>query len=185
MIKEIHTDASERMTKSVAALVDSFKKVRTGRANPAILDGVMVDYYGTPTPIAQVANVIVEDGRSLAINPWEKNLVPQIERAILKSDLGLNPATSGDTIRLPMPALTEETRKDYIKQARAEAEKGRVSIRNIRRDANSTYKDLLKEKEITEDESRGAEDDIQKLTDKFIAQVEALLAEKEKDLMKV
>jgi len=185
MINDIQKDAEERMSKSVAALVDAFKKVRTGRANPAILDGVMVDYYGTPTAITQVANVVVEDGRSLAINPWEKNLVPLIERAILKSDLGLNPATNGDTIRLPMPALTEETRKDYIKQARAEAEKGRVSVRSIRRDANGSIKDLLKEKEITEDESRGAEDTIQKLTDKFIGQVDDLLAEKEKDLMKV
>ena len=185
MINEIHQDAEERMSKSVSALVEAFKKVRTGRANPAILDGVMVDYYGTPTPISQVANIIVEDGRSLAINPWEKPMVQQIEKAILKSDLGLNPATNGDTIRLPMPALTEETRKDYIKQARAEAEKGRVSIRNIRRDANSTFKDLLKEKEITEDESRGAEDQMQKLTDKFVAQVESLLADKEKDLMQV
>jgi len=173
------------MGKSVQSLIEAFKKVRTGRANPAILDGVMVDYYGTPTPISQVANIIVEDGRALAINPWEKNLVPQIERAILKSDLGLNPATNGDTIRLPMPALTEETRKDYIKQARAEAEKGRVSVRNIRRDANGSIKDLLKEKEITEDEARGGEDSIQKLTDKFIAQVDGLLAEKETDLMKV
>jgi len=185
MINEIQKDAEDRMGKSVAALIDAFKKVRTGRANPAILDNVMVDYYGTPTPINQVANVIVEDGRALAINPWEKNLVPQIERAILKSDLGLNPATNGDTIRLPMPALTEETRKDYIKQARAEAEKGRVSVRNIRRDANGSIKDLLKEKEITEDEARGGEDSIQKLTDKFIAQVDGLLAEKETDLMKV
>ncbi|MEC8103837.1 MAG: ribosome recycling factor [Pseudomonadota bacterium] len=185
MINDIQKDAEERMTKSVAALVEAFKKVRTGRANPAILDNVMVDYYGTPTPINQVANVIVEDGRSLAINPWEKNLVPQIEKAILKSDLGLNPATNGDTIRLPMPALTEETRKDYIKQARAEAEKGRVSVRSIRRDANGSVKDLLKEKEITEDESHGAEDAIQKLTDKYIGQVDDLLAEKEKDLMKV
>ena len=185
MIDEIHQDAEERMGKSLQSLVEAFKKVRTGRANPAILDGVMVDYYGTPTPITQVANVIVEDGRSLAISPWEKPMVSVIERAILKSDLGLNPATNGDVIRLPMPALTEETRKDYIKQARGEAEKGRVSIRNIRRDANSTFKELLKEKEITEDEARGAEDDMQKLTNKFIAQVYGLLSEKETDLMKV
>ena len=185
MINEIHKDAEDRMSKSVNALIEAFKKVRTGRANPAILDGVMIDYYGTPTPISQVANVVVEDGRALAINPWEKNLVPQIERAILKSDLGLNPNTNGDTIRLPMPALTEETRKDYIKQARSEAEKGRVSVRNIRRDANGSVKDLLKDKEVTEDEARGAEDQMQKLTDKFIAQIDALLAEKEKDLMKV
>ncbi|MCA6062244.1 ribosome recycling factor [Thalassolituus marinus] len=185
MINDIKNDAEERMGKSVQSLIEAFKKVRTGRANPAILDGVMVDYYGTPTPISQVANIIVEDGRALAINPWEKNLVPQIERAILKSDLGLNPATNGDTIRLPMPALTEETRKDYIKQARAEAEKGRVSVRNIRRDANGSIKELLKEKMISEDEERGGQDQIQKLTDKFIAEVDALLANKEKDLMQV
>ncbi|KZZ45362.1 ribosome recycling factor, partial [Thalassolituus sp. HI0120] len=135
MINEIKQDAEERMTKSVGAMVEAFKKVRTGRANPAILDGVMVDYYGSDTPISQVANIIVEDGRSLAVNPWEKNMIPAIEKAIMKANLGLNPATSGDVIRIPMPPLTEETRKEYIKQARAEAEKGRVSIRNIRRDA--------------------------------------------------
>jgi len=185
MVHDIKKDADERMDKSLQAMLESFKKIRTGRANPAILDGVMVDYYGTPTAISQVANIIVEDGRSLAINPWEKNLVPQIERAILKSDLGLNPATNGDTIRLPMPALTEETRKTYIKQARAEAEKGRVAIRNIRRDANGKAKDLLKEKLISEDELRGSDDQIQKLTDKFIADVDAALATKEKDLMQV
>jgi ribosome recycling factor len=185
MINEIHKDAEDRMTKSVSALMDGLKKVRTGRATPAILDGVMVDYYGTPTEISQVANIMVEDGRSLAINPWEKNLVPLIERAILKSDLGLNPATNGDTIRLPMPALTEETRKNYIKQARAEAEKGRVSVRNIRRDSNGNFKDLLKDKEITEDEQHGAEDQMQKLTDKFISQIDSILADKEKDLMTV
>ncbi|MAK90597.1 MAG: ribosome recycling factor [Oceanospirillaceae bacterium] len=185
MLNDIKKDAQERMGKSVHALIEAFKRVRTGRANPAILDNVMVDYYGNPTPISQVANIIVEDGRALAINPWEKNLVPAIEKAILKSDLGLNPATNGDTIRLPMPALTEETRKDYIKQARSEAEKGRVSVRNIRRDANSTVKDLLKEKEISEDEQRQSEDEIQKLTDKFIAEIDSLLAVKEKDLMQV
>ena len=185
MINEIKQDAEERMTKSVGAMVEAFKKVRTGRANPAILDGVMVDYYGSDTPISQVANIIVEDGRSLAVNPWEKNMIPAIEKAIMKANLGLNPATSGDVIRIPMPPLTEETRKEYIKQARAEAEKGRVSIRNIRRDANGDIKDLLKEKEISEDEQRGGEDQIQKLTDKFIAQVDGLLADKEKDLMQV
>ncbi|KZZ45827.1 ribosome recycling factor [Bacterioplanoides sp.] len=185
MINEIKQDAEERMTKSVGAMVEAFKKVRTGRANPAILDGVMVDYYGSDTPISQVANIIVEDGRSLAVNPWEKNMIPAIEKAIMKANLGLNPATSGDVIRIPMPPLTEETRKEYIKQARAEAEKGRVSIRNIRRDANGDIKDLLKEKEISEDEQRGGEDQIQKLTDKFIAQIDGLLADKEKDLMQV
>lgn len=185
MINDIRKDAEERMVKSVQALMEAFKKVRTGRANPAILDSVMVDYYGTPTPITQVANVIVEDGRALAINPWERNMVPVIERAILKSDLGLNPSTTGDVIRLPMPALTEETRKDYIKQARSEAEKGRVSVRNIRRDANGSIKDLLKDKLVSEDEQRGGEEQIQKLTDKYIAEVDALLAAKEKDLMQV
>ncbi|WP_028294409.1 ribosome recycling factor [Oceanobacter kriegii] len=185
MIEEIKQDADERMQKSIGALLEAFKRVRTGRANPAILDNIKVDYYGTETPVAQAANIIVEDGRTLAINPWEKNMVQVIERAILKSDLGLNPNTSGDTIRLAMPMLTEETRKDFIKQARAEAEKGRVSIRNIRRDANSSIKDLLKEKMISEDEERGGEDQIQKLTDKYIAQVEEHLAQKEKDLMEV
>lgn len=185
MIDEIKKDAEERMVKSVAAMVEAFKRVRTGRANPAILDNVTVDYYGTETPIAQVANVIVEDGRTLAINPWEKQMVPLIEKAILKSDLGLNPATSGDTIRLPMPMLTEETRKEYIKQARSEAEKGRVSVRNIRRDANGSLKELLKEKMISEDEERAGEEQIQKLTDKHIAEIDSLLADKEKDLMQV
>ncbi len=185
MINDIKQDAEERMSKSVAAVVEAFKRVRTGRATPAILDGVSVSYYGVDTPLSQVANIIVEDARTLAITPWEKPMVPEIEKAIMKSDLGLNPATTGDKIRVPMPALTEETRKDYIKQARAEAEKGRVSVRNIRRDANATLKELQKEKEISEDEQRGGEEQIQKITDKFIAQVDDLLADKEKDLMKV
>jgi ribosome recycling factor len=185
MIEDIKKDAQERMKKSVNAMTEAFKKVRTGRANPAILDGIMVDYYGNPTAINQVANIIVEDGRTLAINPWEKPMVGLIEKAILKSDLGITPATNGDTIRVPMPMLTEETRKEYIKQARAEAEKGRVSVRNIRRDANSDIKELLKEKEISEDEERKAEADVQKITDTFIKQVDELLAEKEKDLMQV
>lgn len=185
MLNEIKDDAKDRMQKSVNALIDAFKKVRTGRANPAILDGITIDYYGTETPLSQVANINVEDGRALAVTPWEKHLVPTIEKAIMKSDLGINPSTTGETIRLPMPALTEETRKDYIKQARAEAEKGRVSVRNIRRDANSSIKDLLKEKEISEDEERQGQDQIQQLTDKFIAEIESLLAVKEKDLMQV
>lgn len=185
MINDIKQDAEERMSKSVVAVVDAFKRVRTGRATPAILDGVSVSYYGVDTPLSQVANIVVEDARTLAITPWEKPMVPAIEKAIMKSDLGLNPATSGEKIRLPMPALTEETRKDYIKQARGEAEKGRVSVRNIRRDANATLKELQKEKEISEDEQRGGEEQIQKATDKFIAQIDDLLADKEKDLMKV
>lgn len=185
MINDIKKDAEERMGKSVAAMVEAFKKVRTGRANPAILDGVMVSYYGTDTPISQVANIMVEDGRTLAVSPWEKPMVTEIEKAIMKSNLGLNPSTTGDLIRIPMPALTEETRKDYIKQARAEAEKGRVSIRNIRRDANGDIKELQKDKEISEDEQRSGEEQIQKLTDAFITQVDQLLADKEKDLMQV
>lgn len=185
MINEIKADAEQRMKKTLDALVDAFKKVRTGRASPAILDGITVDYYGSETPLAQVGNVVVEDARTLAINPWEKQLVPEIEKAIYKSDLGLNPTTSGDTIRIPMPPLTEETRKDYIRQARNEAEKSRVSVRNIRRDANGSIKGLAKDKEISEDEERSAEDMIQKLTDSFIQQVDELLAVKEKDLMQV
>lgn len=185
MINDIQKDAQDRMQKSIAAVVEAFKRIRTGRANPAILDDVFVDYYGTQTPINQVANVTVEDGRALAINPWEKNMVTAIEKAILKSHLGLNPATTGDTIRLPMPALTEETRKNYIKQARAEAEKGRVSVRNIRRDANAKLKDLQKDKLISEDELRIGEDSMQKYTDKSINEVDELLAGKEKELMQV
>ena len=185
MINDIKKDADERMKKSVQAMLEAFKRVRTGRANPNILDNVTVSYYGSPTPISQVANIIVEDGRTLGINPWERKMLPEIEKAIMKSDLGLNPITSGDVIRLHMPALTEETRKDFIKLARSEAEKGRVSVRNIRRDANAAIKDLLKDKKISEDDERNGQDQIQKLTDKFIAEVDSLLAAKEKDLMQV
>jgi ribosome recycling factor len=185
MINDIKNDAQERMVKSISAMTDSFKKIRTGRAHPSILDGVMVDYYGSPTQLSQLANINVEDGRCLAIVPWEKPLIPAIEKAIMKSDLGLNPSTTGDKIRVPMPALTEETRKQFIKKARAEAEKGRVSIRNIRRDANGMIKDLLKEKEISEDDDRGGQDQIQKLTNQHITEIDSILAGKEKDLMQV
>lgn len=185
MISDIKKDAEARMKKSLEALETEFKKIRTGRAHPGILDGVMVPYYGVDTPLKQVANVSVEDARTLAITAWEKSLIPQIEKAILKADLGLNPTTSGDTIRVPMPALTEQTRRDMIKRCKAEAEQGRVAIRNIRRDANSMLKDLLKEKEITEDEERKGQDDIQKLTDKYIAEVEEMLKKKEADLLEV
>lgn len=185
MIDDIKNDAQERMVKSIGAMTEAFKKIRTGRAHPSILEGVMVDYYGSPTPLAQLANINVEDGRCLAIVPWEKPLVPAIEKAIMKSDLGLNPSTTGDKIRVPMPALTEETRKQYIKQARAEAEKGRVSVRNIRRDANGMIKDLLKDKEISEDDERRGQDQIQKITDQCVAEIETVLAGKEKDLMQV
>lgn len=185
MINDIKQDAEERMGKAVESVVKNFKKIRTGRANPAIFDSVMVSYYGNDTVLSQVANISVEDGRTLAISPWEKHLVPDIEKAILKSDLGLNPSTTGDTIRVSMPPLTEETRKEFIKQARAESENGKIAIRNIRRDANGDLKSLLKEKELSEDEERGAQDQVQKLTDKYVAEVEKILADKEVDLMKV
>jgi len=185
VINEIKTDAEQRMKKSLESMTTAFAKIRTGRAHPSILDGVSVDYYGTPTPLNQVANVNVEDARTLSIQPWERSMIQAIEKAIMVSDLGLNPSTSGTVIRVPMPALTEETRKNFIRQARAEAENGKVAIRNIRRDANGSFKDLLKEKEITEDEERRAEDDIQKLTDKYVAEADVLLAAKEKDLMQV
>lgn len=185
MINDIKKDAEERMAKSVDVLGTNFNKIRTGRAHPSILDGVSVSYYGNPTPLSQVANISVLDARTLSISPWEKAIVPEIEKAIMKSDLGLNPTTTGELIRVPMPPLTEETRKGFIKQARAEAENARVSIRNVRRDAISTLKDLQKEKEITEDEERKAGDEIQKITDKFIAQVDKALGVKEEDLMEI
>jgi len=185
VIEEIKDDAKSRMAKSLGALDDAFKRVRTGRAHPSLLDSVTVSYYGSDTPLSQVANISVEDGRTLVVSPWEKHLIPDVEKAILKSDLGLNPSTSGDAIRLPMPALTEETRKDLIKTVRGEAENSRVAIRNIRRDANSDLKELLKEKEISEDEESRGLDDIQKITDKFIADIEVKLKTKEEDLMKV
>ena len=185
MIKELKQDAEERMKKSVEVLGANLNKIRTGRAHPSLLDGVRVNYYGTETPLSQVAAINVEDGRTLSVVPWEKNLVPDVEKAIMKSDLGLNPSTAGTVIRIPMPALTEETRKGYIKQARSEAEHGRVSVRNIRRDVLTDIKDLLKDKEISEDEERKAQDDIQKLTDRFIAEIDKLLAAKEADLMEI
>ena len=185
MIDEIKQDAEVSMQKAVEALGSAFGRIRTGRAHPSILDGVMVDYYGSMTPLSQVANVSVDDARTLSVTPWEKNLVPDIEKAIMKSDLGLNPSTAGTVIRLPMPMLTEETRKVFIKQARAEAESSRVSIRNFRRDAISNIKDLLKDKEISEDDDRRAQDDVQKLTDKYVAKVDVLLAAKEVDLMEI
>ncbi|NQV68856.1 MAG: ribosome recycling factor [Pseudohongiella sp.] len=183
MINEIVADAEERMQKSVLSLEDAFKRIRTGRAHPSILDSVMVPYYGTDTPLNQLANVNVEDGRSLIVSPWEKSLIGEIEKAILKSDLGLNPSNNGDILRLPMPALTEETRKEFTKHAKKEAEHARIAIRNIRRDANSDIKGLEKEKEIGEDEQHLAEDSVQKLTDKYIALVETSYLAKEADLL--
>ncbi|SBS27718.1 Ribosome-recycling factor [Marinomonas spartinae] len=185
MINDILKDAEERMAKAVTAVESSFNKIRTGRAHPSILDSVKVNYYGSETPLNQVANITVEDARTLGVSPWESNLVPEIEKAIMKSDLGLNPATNGSLIRIPMPALTEETRRNYFKQAKAEAENGRIAIRNIRRDANGSLKDLVKEKEISEDDERRGQDQVQKVTDKYVALVEERLAAKEKDLMEI
>jgi ribosome recycling factor len=185
VINEIKQDADVSMQKAVEALGSAFGRLRTGRAHPSILDGVMVDYYGSMTPLSQVANVSVDDARTLSVTPWEKNLVPDIEKAIMKSDLGLNPSTAGTVIRLPMPMLTEETRKVFIKQARAEAESSRVSVRNFRRDAISSIKELVKDKEISEDDDRRGQEDIQKLTDKYVAKVDVLLAAKEVDLMEI
>ena len=184
-MENLLTDLTEKMEKSVTALKNAFNKIRTGRANPAILDDINVDYYGNPTPINQTSNISVEEGRSLVISPWDKNLIPEIEKAILSSDLGLNPSTSGDLIRVTMPALTEETRQDYIKQARAEAENSRISIRNIRRDANNSAKDMQQSSEISEDDLRRIEDLIQKETDKFISIVDSDLKNKESDLLEI
>ena len=183
MIDETIADADERMQKSIASLDEAFKRIRTGRAHPDILDSVQVSYYGSDTPLSQLANVTVEEGRSLIISPWEKPMIGEIEKAIMKSDLGLNPSNNGDTIRVPMPPLTEETRKEYTKQAKAEAENARISIRNIRRDANSDFKGLEKEKEISEDEQHRAEDQIQKITDKHIATIDSSFQAKEADLL--
>lgn len=185
MINEIQTDVKSRMAKSVENLERNFAKIRTGRANPSILDGVTVDYYGSEVPISQIANVNVEDARTLTVQPWEAPMVGVVEKAIMKSDLGINPATTGNLIRLPMPILTEERRQDYVKLARSEAEQAKVAIRNIRRDANSDLKSLNKDKEITDDELRGAEDNVQKQTDVFIKQVDGLLAEKESVLLEI
>ena len=185
MINELKADAEQRMAKSLDALRNAFNKIRTGRAHSSLLNGISVDYYGVDTPLSQAASIVVEDSRTLSVTPWEKFLVPEIEKAIMKSDLGLNPSTSGSVIRLPLPALTEETRKSYGKQAKAEAENSRISIRNIRRDILSDVKDLLKDKDISEDEERKAHDDVQKITDRFIARVDDALVVKEKDLMEI
>ena len=185
MINEIKKDAQERMRKSLESLDHAFAKIRTGRAHPSILDSVMVSYYGSDTPLRQVANVIAEDSRTLALTVFDKSMIQAVEKAIMTSDLGLNPATAGTTIRVPMPALTEETRKGFTKQARSEAENARVAIRNIRRDALAQLKDLVKEKEISEDDERRAADEVQKLTDKAVGEVEKALEAKETDLMAV
>lgn len=185
MINDIKEDSQRRMQKAVDSLKIDLTKIRTGRANVGILDHVMVDYYGNMTPINQLANITASDSRTILVTPWEKSMVAAVEKAILNADLGLNPATAGSAIRVPMPALTEERRKELIKVVRAEGEQGRVAIRNVRRDANTHLKDLVKDKSISEDDERRAGEAIQKLTDKFIADVDAVLAEKEKDLMEI
>ena len=185
MIEEIKEDAGTRMGKSIEAMKQALSKIRTGRAHVSLLDHVKVDYYGSEVLLAQAANITVEDSRTLMVSPWEKAMVQVIEKAIMKSNLGLNPNTAGTSIRIPMPPLTEERRKDMVRIVRAEAEATRVAIRNIHRDANSDFKELLKEKEISEDDERRAEDDIQKLTDHFVAEVEKLLTVKESELMEI
>ncbi|WP_296702721.1 ribosome recycling factor [Thiocapsa sp. UBA6158] len=185
MIDDIKKDAAERMAKSVDALSHELAKIRTGRAHPSLLDHVMVSYYGSEMPIRQVANVSAEDARTLAVTPWERNMVQAVEKAIMQSDLGLNPNTAGTVIRVPMPALTEERRRDLIKVARNEAEQARVAVRNIRRDANHDLKELVKDKMISEDEERRGQELVQKLTDQYIKDVDAVLAEKEADLMSI
>ena len=185
MIEEIKKDAQDRMQKSVAALGSQMAKIRAGRAHTSLLDHLQVSYYGSDVPLNQVGNVGVEDSRTLVVTPWEKDMVPVIEKAIMTSDLGVNPMSAGMTIRIPIPPLTEERRRDLVKVAKAEAENARVAVRNIRRDANSDLKELLKEKEISEDEQRRGEEQIQQLTDKMVAEVEKVLKEKEEELMTV
>ncbi|MCA2018143.1 ribosome recycling factor [Vibrio tritonius] len=185
MINEIKKDAQERMDKSVEALKANLTKVRTGRAHPSLLASISVEYYGAPTPLNQVANVVAEDARTLAITVFDRELTQKVEKAIMMSDLGLNPMSAGTVIRVPLPPLTEERRRDLVKIVRGEAEGGRVAVRNIRRDANSDLKALLKDKEISEDEDRKAQEDIQKLTDAAIKRIDETLAAKEKELMDV
>lgn len=183
MIEEFKKDAEIRMGKSVEALKSELTKLRTGRAHTSLLEHITVEYYGSEVPINQVANISVSDARTLTVTPWEKHMVSVVEKAIMNSGMGLNPATAGEVIRVPLPPLTEERRKDMIRVVRQEGENARVAIRNIRRDVLGDIKSLLKEKEITEDDERRAQDDIQKITDKYIAQVDKLLEDKEKDLM--
>ena len=185
MIEDIKKDAEKRMQKSIDALKQELTKLRTGRAHPSLLDHVTVEYYGSEVPLNQVANIAVEDARTLTVTPWERNMIQPVEKAIMTADLGLNPATAGTVIRIPMPPLTEERRKDMIRIVRQEGEGTRVAVRNIRRDANNDLKALLKEKEITEDDERRGQDEIQKLTDKYVAEIDKVLQSKEKDLMEI
>ena len=183
MINEIKQDAQARMEKSLEALKSHISKIRTGRAQPSLLDGLQVEYYGSPTPLRQVANVVAEDARTLAVNVFDKSLISAVEKAILTSDLGLNPSSAGTTIRVPLPPLTEERRRDLIKIVKGEGEQGKVAVRNVRRDANDKIKALLKDKEISENEQHKAEEEIQKITDIYIKKVDEVLADKEKELM--
>jgi len=185
MLNEIQQDAQERMNKSVASLENAFGKIRAGRAHPSLLEQVQVEYYGSMVPISQVGNIGAEDSRTLKVSVWEKDMVAAVEKAIMTSDLGLNPQAMGQIIRIPLPPLTEERRRDLVKVVKDEAEQAKVAIRNIRRDANSDFKDLLKDKEISEDEARRAEDNIQKITDDHVKQVDDKLAEKENSLLEI
>lgn len=185
MINDIISDAEQRMLKSIESMRSEMAKIRTGRANPNLISHIMIDYYGVPTPITQVANLTVQDARTLGIQTWEKSMVPVVERAIMEANLGLNPITTGDIIRIPLPALTEERRKQMVKLAASEAESGKVAVRNIRRDANSDFKSLLKDKDISEDEDKQAQDSVQKLTDKYVAQIDDIVKEKEVEILKV
>ena len=185
MIEDIKKDARERMGKSIESLKQSLSKVRTGRAHPSLLDHLTVDYYGSEVPISQVANISVEDARTLMVTPWEKQMVQVIEKAIMKSDLGLNPATAGTVMRIPMPPLTEESRRNLVKIVRQDGEGAKVAIRNIRRDANSDLKELLKEKEISEDDERKPQDENQQITNQNVAEVDKVIGEKEAELMEI
>ena len=185
MIADVKKDAALRMSKSVDALKEEFKRLRTGRAHTGLLEHITVDYYGSEVPISQAATLAVEDARTLTVSPWDKQMVAKIEKAILTSDLGLTPVSAGTVIRVPLPPMTEDRRKDLVRVVRHEAESGRVAVRNIRRDAMSELKELLKEKMITEDEDHRAHDEVQKLTDKHIAEIDALLADKEAEIMEV
>jgi ribosome recycling factor len=185
MITELKKDAAERMAKCVVALRVEFKRMRTGRASTSLLEHLKIDYYGSEMPLSQVANVIVEDSRTLAVSPWDKSMIPAIEKAIMKSDLGLTPNTAGAVIRLPMPALTEERRRDLVKAAKHETENARVAVRTVRRDVMNELKVMLKEKLVSQDDERRAEEDVQKLTDKYVAELDGVLADKEKDLLQV
>jgi len=184
-VAEIKSHAEQKMNSSIEALKNALSRVRTGRANPALLDTVHVDYYGSSLPISQVANLSLLDARTIGVAPWEKAMGPVIEKAIRESDLGLNPASQGDLLRVPMPAMTEERRKELTKVVRAEAEHSKVAVRNLRRDANESLKKLLKDKEISEDDERRSQEDIQKLTDKFVAEIDKLVTRKEAEIMEV